>query len=109
MRQNVFFYDHSGGHYYGADGANDANDANGADDADGGGDDNGDSLNELALCNLREMFQVQCVFTKSIHKQLLRLEIIKCCSSSPEVTTEKAQKKKKIQDHVMESWAYMIN
>lgn len=62
MRQNVFFYDHSGGHYNGADGANDANDANGADDADGGGDADGDSLNELAQCNLREMFQVSMCF-----------------------------------------------
>lgn len=39
MRQNVFFYNHSGGNYDGADGANGVNDADGADDADVGGDD----------------------------------------------------------------------
>lgn len=63
MRQNVFFCEHSDGSYYdGGDGANGASDAEGADDVDGGSDDNGDSLNELVLCNPREMFQVSMCF-----------------------------------------------
>lgn len=110
MRQNIFFHDHRGGNYDGADGANGAD---GAGDADGGGDGNGDGLNELALCSLREMFQVSVCFfflLKSIHKQLVQLvqlEIVKFCSSSAEVTTVKAQKK--IQDHMTGFWGCMIN